>query len=629
MDDQSQSLAEKYDSFQSPAVDAVVRDFSVSPSGRFLLVIPTGGGKTFTAVKAICALFDQEILSSDQDQVLWIAHRIELVEQAEEAFKRFCSISSTVASASNVKFEMVSQLVGSLANPKFKIVIIDEAHHSAAISYQAAFGKSDLGILGLTATPSRHDGLPLEFERESFSIGFPELVKKGIILRPQIITIDGESYDFDSFRDADLENLNNDIRNQKIVDAISANLEKFKKIIIFAGTRNHAESLWQLLVDSGLQSHYESISFVDGTSNSRGQIRKDFIEQEKHFQRSILVNVQVLTEGYDDPTVNTVFMVAPSQSKLYYMQAVGRAIRRDPNDLAKQAYVVEVSDDLPNIRYRIDNRWLFSDISDALEPAVRDVEYELNVNEALTKVFDEESVPERYRRWFEQAPDDRYSVLLFREYVSEGNYRSFPVLMNNETRPEVRNTFNFLSERMHKYRVGTDREQVFRMTGNHIIDQERQRTLVFDSMANAAALIEDEAGMPAWVVDGKPWVTFVSLNQSLRVSAEILAFCEEMVNRDSILELIRTKSYEVGCYVLRLPLPLGSYVGKIVTRAEATALQEILEELETLKHEQIHLDHTTQVSELLVRNVLPIEYAYANGLVAIVKESLEFLYELD
>src|SRR5262249_14916411 len=132
----------------------------------------------------------------------------------------------------------------------------------------------------------------------------------------------------------------------------------YKKVIIYVGTVNHVKSLYDQLLKSPLKEFYESISFITGSANSRGEDRAQFVEQEKKHKRSILVNVMVLSEGYDDPSVNTVVMATPSHSKLYYMQAMGRAIRHDPADPLKKAFCVEVEDTLPNIRYRIDNRWL-------------------------------------------------------------------------------------------------------------------------------------------------------------------------------------------------------------------------------------------------------------------------------
>lgn len=73
------------------------------------------------------------------------------------------------------------------------------------------FDRPGLGILGLTATPSRHDGQPLQFTRESYSIGFPDLVSMGVLLRPNVIQVDGGTYDIsDIGNDSDaLEVFNN------------------------------------------------------------------------------------------------------------------------------------------------------------------------------------------------------------------------------------------------------------------------------------------------------------------------------------------------------------------------------------------------------------------------------------
>ena len=131
----------------------------------------------------------------------------------------------------------------------------------------------------------------------------------------------------DSFSDEQMEELNNDPRNQKIIAEIKNNSDDYKKIIIYAGTIKHARNLCNLLKAAGLEEFYDSISYIDGKANSRSQDNEAFFKQEKTYERSIITNVEVLSEGYDDPRVNTVFMAAPTKSKLFYMQAVGRAIR--------------------------------------------------------------------------------------------------------------------------------------------------------------------------------------------------------------------------------------------------------------------------------------------------------------
>ena len=176
-------LNEVFDEFQSEAVDSIVKDFSKKKNGRYLLVIPTGGGKTRTAVKAINRLFETGILNPRSDFVLWVTHRIELENQAIDAFSDYgVNNDNLVSFKDRISYVHDLKKIGSLVKqPHIAFVVIDEAHHSKASSYQPIFLNTSVGVLGLTATPSRHDGRALDFERESYSIGFPDLIKKRII----------------------------------------------------------------------------------------------------------------------------------------------------------------------------------------------------------------------------------------------------------------------------------------------------------------------------------------------------------------------------------------------------------------------------------------------------------------
>ena len=62
-------IGSRYDQFQAEAVANILNDYRDKLAGRFLLVIPTGGGKTFTAVKALNKLFDDRVLNPDSDRV--------------------------------------------------------------------------------------------------------------------------------------------------------------------------------------------------------------------------------------------------------------------------------------------------------------------------------------------------------------------------------------------------------------------------------------------------------------------------------------------------------------------------------------------------------------------------------
>lgn len=80
------NVQKRYDEFQQDAVNCAFKDFQKQLNDRYLLVIPTGGGKTFTAVKAVNRLFEEGVLDSARSRILWTAHRVELLEQVNEAF---------------------------------------------------------------------------------------------------------------------------------------------------------------------------------------------------------------------------------------------------------------------------------------------------------------------------------------------------------------------------------------------------------------------------------------------------------------------------------------------------------------------------------------------------------------
>lgn len=625
----SELFQSRFDEFQEDAVAAIVNDFRTNLFGRYLLVVPTGGGKTFTAVKAINRLFEKNILDSAKDQVLWVAHRGELLEQAKRAFDRYTvQYKERPSFKGNISFLMTSDVqekLRSLTNKK--LAVIDEAHHAAANSYRAIFD-SQLGILGLTATPSRHDGRPLDFERESYSIGFPDLVERGIILKPEVRKIKSNSCDVGDLGDqGELEKLNNTVRNELIARTLIEGHEEYNKVVIYVGTIKHAKDLRAHLMRSPLKGLYNSIEYITGGENSRGVPRASFLEEQSRHNKSILINVDVLTEGYDDPSINTVMMARPTRSKLVYMQSMGRAIRRDPANELKRAFVVEIDEELPNIRYRIDNRWLYADISDALEPAVLDCEFNSpeDFKAKLIALYKEYAVRDEDRLIPEFDRNQRYSMLMFQVYKGHNTFFHFPILISNANRLKVSNMFNFLSERMNSYiNKETNSEVVYRAIAGlgdiAGMDNKVNRDLVFEAMSNACTPVSTVGG-------SRYWVTFVAFMYRERVQdipKEIIEFTDQMVNKNEIIELVRTKSYAPDSYLIRLPLPLASFFGLIVSSVEMVAISKVVDSLIQIKLMQGSKDHRAAVEDILNHTVVPIEHAHLNSLTLVAREDIKY-----
>jgi superfamily II DNA or RNA helicase len=506
-----------YDAFQSDAVSHIVNDYSTEKNGRFLLCIPTGGGKTFTAVKSTSALIDAEIITEQKSKVLWVAHREELLKQAKETTEKHATkhglhsfTERFIFASNNTCKDILKQ-----QHKEIGFIVIDEAHHAAANTYQVMFEYSDIPILGLTATPSRHDNQPLPFSRESYSIGIPELIELGILIKPEIVSLPGGSYTFDSFDSGDLEVLNCQPRNQKILTCLQENHDKFNKVVIFAATKQHGKDLLKLINASTIASHYEHVAYIDGESNSDNLDRQDFIDNEKARDRSIIINVQILTEGYDDPKIDCVFIAAPTKSKLFYMQAAGRALRLNQAKPDKKAYIVEIVDELPNIKYRIDNRWLFAEISDWLEPEV--VDYACNSTTELVEL--NKTIISNYGLDSLNLTDlpkngaDQIELLLFKYYVRKDQYKHVYLPLTTPERNAYIQFFNALSERLStpKFRKQNSDEMMGAL--KHLFEGSLANYATRGMIHNAMHNVGDDNPT---IQQANPWITYMTITDNIQ-----------------------------------------------------------------------------------------------------------------
>lgn len=620
-------LGSRFNEFQCEAVEAICSDFRGEKAGRYLLVIPTGGGKTFTAAKAVNKLYDACILTS-VDRVLWVAHRDYLLQQAKDAFKK---VSNSDSWRGRLIFKTIHKSADCVADPAVKLIVIDEAHHAAAPSYQPFFTTGKKGILGLTATPSRHDKQRLDFDRESFSIGFPDLIEKGLIILPQFISLDTDmEFKFEGFTEDDLDGLNVESRNQYIIKHLLENSSKYKKIAIFVGSKKHAVDLYELMKSKAeIGEKYESISYVLGDENSRGQIRSDFIDQEKAFNRSIIINVDVLTEGYDDPSINTVIMARPTRSKLFYMQAVGRALRFSDNDAGKSAYIVEVTDRLPNIRYKIDNRWLFSEISDELEPDVYDRPYgsEEELRGVVCDLFSKNPVFREYIEVPDLGLPSRLGILLFRVYTEKGD-KFIPLLLDKEKRLDFLNLFNYISEHAVLLANKNYNYKEFFITATRrckikLDIPDEHKKFICDAARNA------HVSLSAPIDQKTHSISYYSLRYKRPDEPEaLLEFLHNVVNADQMKAQIMSRQYSPGSFAIKLPLPLGNYVGKILRADEFSELQLVYKSLQSIKMEFGHEDHSSHVATRLSEVKIPIESKFHHAVVELVRTEENYYLDL-
>ncbi len=639
-------VQDRYDAFQREAVSNIIADFKEDSKGRYLLVIPTGGGKTTTAVKAVSGLYAEGVLQPEE-KILWLVHRDELKTQALETFTRFALASNQPWLPGQVHIEMLSSVKSFLINnPTVRFAVIDEAHHAAANSYQPLFERPNFGILGLTATPSRHDAKPLQFSKESYSIGFPDLVQMGVLLRPTVISVEGGTYDIDDIGvdSTSLDVFNNNERNARIIAALLENKIQLNKVIIYAGTKQHARDIYQMLKSSTLCASYDAISLILGDERRKlitqtgieisNETRKTFITSQKDFTRSILVNVDVLTEGYDDPSVNAIVMARPTNSKLVYMQALGRAVRIDPENEGKEAFVIEVEDTLPNISYRIDNRWLYSDISDLLEPDVTDVSYESleMLRKSIVSLFDQYQVPDKFRALPEISERDRITLLLFKYYLGNNNYGHVPIVISNATRQAAAGFFNYLADRMNQVH-GLDIERVINPVRNQmqsfeLLTDPSIRKLILQSMENAWDLVKlGHQECSAALKAGYPWISFVAFRKRLSVDAltqDFLDFTEDMQNKGTIRESLLTDSIGENFLLLKFPLPLKGSWGVFLPPLEFDEIKRAVENLREISTDLENQNQWHATMAVIGTTAAPIEQRHVQSLTTVVREDIDY-----
>lgn len=252
-----------------------------------LIEAPTGSGKSVMGLKLCMELRNRGL------KIGWVAHRKELLKQIEAANKNFFDIDD---------FQTISLFD---RNPEQyvdrDVIVLDESHHDASAS--ASFLHEAIRpsiIIGLTATPYRTDRMQLCFQKVVKDAGIHQLIREGWLA---------------PFNQYIIEE---DWTPQNVCNTYIADIDKWGKSVSYFLTCNEAIECAERLRSNGIKAEH-----VIGSS-PREDILKAFDDGEiEHIS-----NVAVLSEGFDCPTIKTVF-VRPS-GKGPTVQMAGRAFRKHP-----------------------------------------------------------------------------------------------------------------------------------------------------------------------------------------------------------------------------------------------------------------------------------------------------------
>lgn len=319
-----------------------------------LIQLPTGSGKT---------VIFWEYITKYAKSALILVPSITLAEQVMNVSQHFIDkskISCKYGKKRHIKnfkdyhvttFHSFKSFIkqNEKIQKKFDIVVIDECHRSKSTVFEKQLNKFSNyeRCFGVTATPYRLDERNLMeiFSCISFKKSLNEMIEEGYLcdligkrIETKIkLSSNVKSNDFSSTFLS--KNLCNAERNNIIVDSYSRNCTD-RKTIIFCIDISHCEKLKSIFLEKGYLA--ESIHQKKSHSD-RKRILSDF----KEGKINILLNVQMLTEGFDEPSIQAVIIARPTMSKALYTQMVGRGTRIYPGK--KNCLIIDICDNYYNL----------------------------------------------------------------------------------------------------------------------------------------------------------------------------------------------------------------------------------------------------------------------------------------
>jgi superfamily II DNA or RNA helicase len=305
-----------------------------------LAVAPTGAGKT-----VIFSAIIGELHGKCTRKTCVLAHRDTLTVQNENKFKRFnprISTSIVDASSKNWDGDVIFAMVQTLSReqnlsqmPRLDALVIDEAHHATSESYQriiahTRYHNPNILILGVTATPNRGDkqGLNSVFNNVSDQITVHELIESGHLVKPRTFVMDLGLHKAlkdvrKTMNEYDMNAVADIMNHRPINDEVVRHWQEHastRKTIIFCSTIQHAIDVCTAFQEKGIKA---GVIYGDMSQKDKQAVLDAYTNEDLQ----VIVNVAVLTEGFDYPPTSCVVLLRLSSYKSTMTQMIGRGLR--------------------------------------------------------------------------------------------------------------------------------------------------------------------------------------------------------------------------------------------------------------------------------------------------------------
>jgi superfamily II DNA or RNA helicase len=349
---------------QEKAIEELKRTF-LNDTGRGLISLATGLGKTFVAGSFINWLYNEVGFHLN---ILILADKRSLIEQFDRAI--WTSLPKSVSThllhqsekpgydsgVTIATFQSFAKYKEENPELQYDIVIVDEAHHSMAPTYKDVIMSLNARyLLGLTATPFRRDNQRIEelFGSPLVKIGVEEAIKNHLLCKVNYIlhtdNIDEDWITLNSNQGYTIKQLNKKVFLPERDDAIAEiiinywNKKGAKKGIIFCNSNEHCERVESIMRSQRIPT--QALTMRAG--NNREQARR--LRAFRQGQLNFITCFDMLNEGIDVPDVDMIVFLRVTHSPTYFLQQLGRGLRKPKDNPEKELLVLDFVADLRRI----------------------------------------------------------------------------------------------------------------------------------------------------------------------------------------------------------------------------------------------------------------------------------------
>lgn len=287
-----------------------------------VVVLGCGGGKSVITASIAKSATDKG------NRVLFLVHRIELVDQIKETFKRM-----------GVDFNLCDIAMVQSAkkyDKDYKIIITDESHHATCRTYQNVYERyPDALRVNVTATPCRSDGRGLGETCDYLlkTVSTKWLISNGYLAPYEYYSVVPENLVLTGLKKVrgEYEDITRILDEPKIYGDIFKYYKPDKKAICYCSSLQHSINTAKAFNDQGIPARH-----IDG--NTPKEERKQIIQDFRDGKIMVLTNFSLIAEGFDVPDCDMVLVLRKTASLNLFIQMVMRCMRYKPG---KTAYIYD------------------------------------------------------------------------------------------------------------------------------------------------------------------------------------------------------------------------------------------------------------------------------------------------